>query len=116
MLVRPCSPMRLSSAPTPGSCTSQHRKLLSGSTPAMWAVASPMPKPISSTSGAARPNAAGASNGSGRVGQQETRAEFLERAGLAGGGAAGAAHVAADRRGWATSGGAPVGGRRDRLA
>jgi hypothetical protein len=58
MLVRPRSPICLSSAPTPGSCTSQHRKSVSGSSAAMWAVASPMPKPISSTSGASRPKAA----------------------------------------------------------
>ena len=30
MLARSCSPMRLSSAPTPGSCTSQHEEILLG--------------------------------------------------------------------------------------
>lgn len=62
-IAMPCSPMRLSSAPTPGSCTSQHRKLSPGRTRAMCAVASPMPKPISRISGASRPNAAAVSSG-----------------------------------------------------
>jgi hypothetical protein len=61
-----CSPIRFNSAPTPGSCTSQHRKFFSGWSTAMCAVASPMPKPISSTVGATRPKAAAMSSGSGR--------------------------------------------------
>jgi hypothetical protein len=54
-------------------CRASHR--------AMWAVASPMPKPISSTNGALRPKAAVASSGSG-VRQQKARAQVFKGLGL----------------------------------
>src|SRR5450830_9234 len=56
----------LEQAPTPGSCTSQHRKWVSGISAAMWAVASPMPKPISSTTGPGAPKASVMSSGAAR--------------------------------------------------
>ncbi len=56
MFDRFCSPISFSSAPTPGSCTSTPRKSSSGRCEAISAVVAPIPKPISSTRGAARPN------------------------------------------------------------
>ena len=58
MLGMSCSPISLSSAPTPGSWTSQPMKSVPGKVRAIWAVGPPMPKPISKTTGALRPKVA----------------------------------------------------------
>jgi len=62
-LLKPSSPMRLSKAPTPGVWTSMPRKSVSRRAAAICAVACPMPKPISTISGASRPNRPTASSG-----------------------------------------------------
>ena len=52
----------------PGGCTSTPRKSVPGRRWAIAAVASPMPKPISSTTGASRPNSAAKSSGAAEKG------------------------------------------------
>ena len=56
------SSIRRSSEPTPALNTSTPRKLSPGRASAIFSVVSPMPKPISSTVGASRPNAAAGSS------------------------------------------------------
>ena len=55
-LVSPCRSARPSRLPWPGVCTSTARMPVPGSSAAICAVASPMPKPISRTTGRPSPN------------------------------------------------------------
>ena len=70
-------------------------KSMAGEAAAIVAVASPMPKPISSTRGASRPKAAVQSSGCSRNGSTKRGASSRKRALLATAHAAAAQHVAA---------------------
>ena len=72
-----------SSAPTPGGWTSMPRKSVSGRACAIAAVAAPMPKPISSTTGAVRPKIVGQIDRLFAVGNHVARRQFLQRPDLA---------------------------------
>ena len=104
--------MRCSSAPTPGGWTSMPMKSTCGAAAAIAAVALPMPKPISTTSGATRPNAAREVDRRGDERQHEARRQRRQRARLPGPDPAGADDEAADatrRRGERGVGGIGVG-------